>query len=255
MKKSVIVFVLLLAALAFSSKIESLILEANINLTNLRDIFIGVFAILSIIAVISLIFFIKTIKRVAKKKRQYTNITILSFFIFLILFLVIKERSFDEEGIKETIEEKDKFEDKFNNSYKGNQIENHKTFDSKWLGLSSLILLLFVFIGRKKLKRTKTEEKEIVSTAEQKNEAVVEYYKKAVLLLNKKGIPYKDSFTHWELENIVEKEEKEEIINSFAELTILFEKCKYSTKDINEKDVNRAIEMYEKIEQKVSKNA
>ena len=251
MKKAVIVFVLLLAALALSSKIEELILEANINLTNLRDIFIGVFAILSIIAVISLIFFIKTIKRVAKNKRQYTNITILSFFIFLILFLAIKERSFDEEGI----EEKDKFEDKFNNSYEGNQIESPKTFDSKWLGLSSLILLLFVFIGKKKLKKTKTEEKEIVSAVEQKNEAVVEYYKKAVLLLNKKGIPYKDSFTHWELENIVEKKEKEEIIKSFAELTILFEKCKYSTKNINENDVNKAMRMYEKIEQKVSKNA
>ncbi len=251
MKKAVIVFILLLAALAFSSKIESFILEANINLTNLRDIFIGVFAIFSIIAVIFLIFFIKTIKRVAKNKRQYTNITILSFFIFLILFLAIKERSFDEEGI----EEKDKFEDKFNNSHVDTQIESHKTFDSKWLGLSSLILLLFVFIGKKKLRKTKTEEKEIVPAAEQKNEAVVEYYKKAVLLLNKKGIPYKDSFTHWELENIVEKKEKEEIIKSFAELTRLFEKCKYSTKNINENDVNKAMRMYEKIEQKVSKNA
>ena len=57
------------------------------------------------------------------------------------------------------------------------------------------------------------------------------------------------------MENIVEKKEKEEIIKSFAELTKLFEKCKYSTKNINENDVNRAIEMYEKIEQKVSKNA
>jgi len=117
------------------------------------------------------------------------------------------------------------------------------------LGVILICLFIFKIPQKNEAQKDETVLKEKISREEWKNEAVVEYYKKAVLLLNKKGIPYKDSFTHWELENIVEKEEKEEIINSFAELTILFEKCKYSTKDINEKDVNRAIEMYEKISQ------
>lgn len=123
------------------------------------------------------------------------------------------------------------------------------------LGVVLFCLFLFKIPYRNEARKDKTVLKEKISHEGQKNEAVVEYYKKAVLLLNKKGIPYKDSFTHWEMENIVEKKEKEEIIKSFAELTKLFEKCKYSTKNINENDVNRAIEMYEKIEQKVSKNA
>jgi len=123
------------------------------------------------------------------------------------------------------------------------------------LGVVLFCLFLFKIPYRNEARKDETVLKEKISHEGQKNEAVVEYYKKAVLLLNKKGIPYKDSFTHWEMENIVEKKEKEEIIKSFAELTKLFEKCKYSTKNINENDVNRAIEMYEKIEQKVSKNA
>ena len=45
----------------------------------------------------------------------------------------------------------------------------------------------------------------------------------------------------------MEKKEKEEIIKDFTELTLLFEKCKYSPKNINDSDVDRALRMYGKI--------
>jgi len=120
-----------------------------------------------------------------------------------------------------------------------------------------LFFLLIVRSGMKmKSKKEFSEAKKLYTEIEiPKNEAVIEYYKKAVLLLNKKGIPYKDSFTHWEIENIVEKKERENIIKNFTELTKLFEKSKYSPENINEKDVKRAEELYENIKRMVSEYA
>ena len=157
MKKTGIIFVLLLIVLAFSPKIENIIPEIDINLTTLRDIFIGAFALFSVITVIIFIFFIKSIKRVAENKRQYRNVTIVSSIIIMIIFFAVREKSMNEE----TVEEKNQLEDTLTPDpfYGDSPVEQPKLFRTKWLGLASLILLLFVFIGKKKLKKQRVRKK------------------------------------------------------------------------------------------------
>lgn len=73
-------------------------------------------------------------------------------------------------------------------------------------------------------------------------EAVVGIYKNAVLWLEVLGIPYKESWTHWEhVEHVnVFKE-------TFTTLTRLFEKAKYAPERVTWEDAERALEVYQRM--------
>jgi len=242
---------------AFTAKLVPILQEQEETVFEEKPVFgyiIFIFLVIFLIFAIYFfyVFFQEPIKHPKHSFRVSTTHIIVFIIILLLSYFMGSKGTIPEEQIIEN-ESSEKYEDKTMIPGDIEDIEEGaktKTIPIEiFLILGVILICLFFFKIPQKNEAQKDETvlKEKISHEEWKNEAVVEYYKKAVLLLNKKGIPYKDSFTHWELENIVEKKEKEEIINSFAELTILFEKCKYSTKNINENDVNKAIEMYEKI--------
>ncbi len=74
---------------------------------------------------------------------------------------------------------------------------------------------------------------------EDPKDAVVGIYKNAVLWLEYLGIPYQDSWTHWEHAGHVRY-----MHDSFVELTRLFEKAKYAPEKISWEDAKRALEVY-----------
>ncbi len=73
-------------------------------------------------------------------------------------------------------------------------------------------------------------------------EAVVGIYKNAVLWLEYLGIPYQESWTHWEHAGHVKY-----MHDSFVELTRLFEKAKYAPEKVSWEDAGRALEFYNSI--------
>ncbi|WP_240921649.1 DUF4129 domain-containing protein [Thermococcus sp. 21S9] len=73
-------------------------------------------------------------------------------------------------------------------------------------------------------------------------EAIVEIYKNAVLWLEGLGIPYKESWTHWE-----HAEHVKYMHEAFVELTKLFEKAKYAPERLSWNDAERALEVYNKL--------
>ncbi len=73
-------------------------------------------------------------------------------------------------------------------------------------------------------------------------EAVVEIYKNAVLWLEVLGIPYKESWTHWEHVEHVNVFKK-----TFTTLTRLFEKAKYAPERVTWEDAERALEVYRRM--------
>ncbi|WP_456450137.1 DUF4129 domain-containing protein [Palaeococcus sp. (in: euryarchaeotes)] len=74
------------------------------------------------------------------------------------------------------------------------------------------------------------------------DEIVVESYKKAVLWLEALGVPYRDSWTHWEHAKIVQYKK-----NAFKELTALFEKARYAPSKVTMEEAKRAYELYKTI--------
>jgi len=70
-------------------------------------------------------------------------------------------------------------------------------------------------------------------------EAVVGIYKNAVLWLEYLGVPYRESWTHWE-----HAERVGYMHEAFVELTRLFEKAKYAPEKITWEDAERALEVY-----------
>ncbi|WP_258083452.1 DUF4129 domain-containing protein [Thermococcus thermotolerans] len=74
---------------------------------------------------------------------------------------------------------------------------------------------------------------------ENPREAIVGIYKNAVLWLNYLGIPYEESWTHWEHARHVKY-----MHDAFLELTRLFEKAKYAPEKITWDDAGRALEVY-----------
>ena len=244
---------------AFTAKLVPIFQEQEETVFEEKPVFgyvIFIFLVIFLIFAIYFfyVFFQEPIKRPKHSFRVSTTHIIVFIIVLLLSYFMGSKGTILEEQIVEN-ESSEKYEDKTMIPGDIEDIEEGaktKTIPMEIfliLGVILICLFLFKIPQKNEAQKDETVLKEKVSHGGQKNEAVVEYYKKAVLLLNKKGIPYKDSFTHWELENIVEKKEKEEIIKSFAELTILFEKCKYSTKNINENDVNKAMRMYEKISQ------
>ncbi|ASJ11423.1 DUF4129 domain-containing protein [Thermococcus thioreducens] len=74
---------------------------------------------------------------------------------------------------------------------------------------------------------------------ENPREAIVGVYKNAVLWLNYLGIPYEESWTHWE-----HAEHVRYMHDAFVELTRLFEKAKYAPEKITWDDARRALRVY-----------
>ncbi|WP_231833715.1 DUF4129 domain-containing protein [Pyrococcus horikoshii] len=70
-------------------------------------------------------------------------------------------------------------------------------------------------------------------------EAVIELYKKAVLWLEVLGIPYRESWTHWEHASKVTYKRK-----AYVELAKLFEKAKYAPEKVTINDAERAYKLY-----------
>ncbi|ASJ06223.1 DUF4129 domain-containing protein [Thermococcus pacificus] len=75
-------------------------------------------------------------------------------------------------------------------------------------------------------------------------EAVVGIYKNAVLWLEVLGIPYRESWTHWEHAGKVNVSLLRE---PFTNLTRLFEKAKYAPEKVTWDDAERALELYRKM--------
>jgi len=73
-------------------------------------------------------------------------------------------------------------------------------------------------------------------------EAVVRIYKNAVLWLEVLGIPYSESWTHWEHVEHVNIFRK-----AFTTLTRLFEKAKYAPERVTWEDAKRALEVYRRM--------
>ncbi|ASI99356.1 DUF4129 domain-containing protein [Thermococcus celer] len=74
---------------------------------------------------------------------------------------------------------------------------------------------------------------------ENPREAIVGIYRNAVLWLEYLGIPYEESWTHWEHARHVKY-----MHDAFVELTRLFEKAKYAPEKITWKDAERVLEVY-----------
>ncbi|WP_297489118.1 DUF4129 domain-containing protein [Thermococcus sp.] len=70
-------------------------------------------------------------------------------------------------------------------------------------------------------------------------EAVVGIYKNAVLWLEGLGIPYRESWTHWE-----HAEHVRYMHEAFVELTKLFEKAKYAPERVEWADAEKALAIY-----------
>lgn len=74
------------------------------------------------------------------------------------------------------------------------------------------------------------------------NEIVVKLYKNAVIWLKLLGIPYRESWTHWEhAEKVKYKHE------AYVELAKLFEKAKYAPEKTTMNDARRAYSLYMRI--------
>jgi len=73
-------------------------------------------------------------------------------------------------------------------------------------------------------------------------EAVVGIYKNAVLWLEARGVPYSESWTHWEHAGHVKY-----MHDAFVGLTRLFEKAKYAPEKVTWDDAKEALELYRQI--------
>jgi len=78
-------------------------------------------------------------------------------------------------------------------------------------------------------------------------EAIVEIYKNAVLWLEGLGIPYRESWTHWE-----HAEHVRYMHEVFVELARLFEKAKYAPERVSWDDAKRALEIYNRLRGKAN---
>ncbi len=107
-------------------------------------------------------------------------------------------------------------------------------------------------LGQEELKRKRKIEKAIefdrklnefgLERFSNPREAIVEIYKNAVLWLEGLGIPYRESWTHWE-----HAEHVKYMHEAFVELAKLFEKAKYAPERIEWRDAEKALEIYNRL--------
>jgi len=128
-----------------------------------------------------------------------------------------------------------------------------------WMVFLVPVLFAFIYLGyhyyrlgREELKRKKKIERAIefdrkldelgLERFSNPKEAIVEIYKNAVLWLEGLGIPYRESWTHWE-----HAEHVKYMHEAFVELTRLFEKAKYAPERLGWGDAERALEVYKRL--------
>ena len=136
---------------------------------------------------------------------------------------------------------------------------NHPVATHLWLVFLLPILLGLVYLAYYyiKLAREKVERKRKIEKAVEfdkaldelglerfsdPKEAIVEIYKNAVLWLEGLGVPYRESWTHWE-----HAEHVKYMHEAFVELTRLFEKAKYAPERLSWSDAERALEVYNRL--------
>lgn len=122
-----------------------------------------------------------------------------------------------------------------------------------------ILAVLFVYFGMKfylgfKTSRKKKKLKEKLEAFDRKlqeegiefigdpRDIVVKLYKNAILWLEVLGIPYKESWTHWEHAQHVKYKH-----DAYVELARLFEKAKYAPEKVTMGDAKRAYELYLRI--------
>ncbi len=80
-------------------------------------------------------------------------------------------------------------------------------------------------------------------------DAIVGIYKNAVLWLEYLGVPYRESWTHWEHAQRVGFRKE-----TFIELTRLFEKAKYAPEKVTWEDAERALKAYREMRRGMDEN-
>ncbi|WP_235507196.1 DUF4129 domain-containing protein [Thermococcus barophilus] len=116
---------------------------------------------------------------------------------------------------------------------------------------ATLIYLSMVFYkdlnAKRKIKKLKKEVQEFdkrlkeegISFIGDPKDIVVKLYKNAVIWLEILGIPYRESWTHWEHAERVRYKH-----DAYVELARLFEKAKYAPEKVTMEDAKRAYELY-----------
>lgn len=133
---------------------------------------------------------------------------------------------------------------------------SHPVATHLWLVFLLLVLLGLLYLAYYylKLARERAEKRRKIERAmefdrrlndlglegfSEPREAIVEIYRNAVLWLEGLGIPYMESWTHWE-----HAEHVKYMHEVFVELTRLFEKAKYAPERLSWGDAERALEVY-----------
>ncbi len=101
--------------------------------------------------------------------------------------------------------------------------------------------------AKRRIKKLKEEVQEFdrklreegISFIGDPKDIVVKLYKNAVIWLEILGIPYKESWTHWEHAERVKYKH-----DAYVELARLFEKAKYAPEKVTMEDAKRAYELY-----------
>ncbi|MBO8175285.1 MAG: DUF4129 domain-containing protein [Thermococcus sp.] len=101
--------------------------------------------------------------------------------------------------------------------------------------------------ARRRIKKLKEEVQEFdkrlkeegISFIGDPKDIVVKLYKNAVIWLEILGIPYKESWTHWEHAERVKYKH-----DAYVELARLFEKAKYAPEKVTMEDAKRAYDLY-----------
>ena len=116
---------------------------------------------------------------------------------------------------------------------------------------TALIYLSMAFYkdlsAKRRIKKLKEEVQEFdrklreegISFIGDPKDIVVKLYKNAVIWLEILGIPYKESWTHWEHAERVKYKH-----DAYVELARLFEKAKYAPEKVTMEDAKRAYELY-----------
>ncbi|EEB73394.2 conserved hypothetical protein [Thermococcus sp. AM4] len=147
---------------------------------------------------------------------------------------------------------------------KGGETSSFPVWIGYTIGVAFLIFLVIwganyyrEMIRRRKRKAIKLKaeafdrklQEEGLEAFDNPRDAIVGIYKNAVLWLEYLGIPYKESWTHWEhAEKVGFRRE------TFIELTRLFEKAKYAPEKVTWEDAEMALKAYREMRRGMDEN-
>ena len=121
------------------------------------------------------------------------------------------------------------------------------------LPILAVAILIAIYLSSEKLAEIvapkRMEVKKLLDFVEisgNPREAIIRAYRNAIVFLTRKGLPYREAWTHREHEAFVVPKLGESAIN-LSSLASLFEIAKYSKKKVNKHDVSTAIEYYERL--------